>query len=170
MVTEALCLEGSGASCDVLLFPSWNSAYVLNKGSAFSFWTGFLLLGCFCDPMGCSLLVFSVHGILQAMLEWVAISFSRGSSWPKDRTHTSCIGKWILYHWATRKALYTGYLKWSNWSWWELISFSLAVYYGLKHGLSTGPNSDQVRGEGCSELQELSANASHFRWRLNLVQ
>ena len=34
-----------------------------------------------CDPMDCSLLDSSVHGILQArMLEWVATSFSRGSS------------------------------------------------------------------------------------------
>ena len=34
-----------------------------------------------CDPMDCSLLGFSVHGIFQArILEWVAISFSRGSS------------------------------------------------------------------------------------------
>ena len=33
----------------------------------------------------------SVHGILQArILEWVATSFSRGSSWPRDQTHISC--------------------------------------------------------------------------------
>ena len=38
-----------------------------------------------CDPMDCSLPGFSVHGILQArLLEWVAISFSRGSSRPRD--------------------------------------------------------------------------------------
>ena len=51
----------------------------------------------------------SVHGIFQArILEWVSISSSRGSSWPRDRTHVSpisCIGRWILYHWATRGAL-----------------------------------------------------------------
>ena len=35
---------------------------------------------------------FSIHGILQAqMLEWVAISSSRGFSWPRDQTHISCI-------------------------------------------------------------------------------
>ena len=45
-----------------------------------------------CDPMDCSPLGFSVHGILQArILEWVAISFSRGSSRPTDRTWVSCI-------------------------------------------------------------------------------
>ena len=38
-----------------------------------------------------------VHGILQArILEWVAISSSRGSSQPRDQTHISCIGKQIL--------------------------------------------------------------------------
>ena len=40
-----------------------------------------------CDPMYCSLPGSSVHGILQAgILEWVAISFSRGSSWSMDQT------------------------------------------------------------------------------------
>ena len=40
-----------------------------------------------CDPMDCSLPGSSVHGILQArILEWVAISSSRGSSQPRDRT------------------------------------------------------------------------------------
>ena len=41
--------------------------------------------------MDCSPLCSSVHGILQArVLEWVAISFSMGSSWPRDRTRVSC--------------------------------------------------------------------------------
>ena len=45
-----------------------------------------------CDPMDCSLPGSSVHGILKArILEWMAISFSRGSSWPRDRTWVSCI-------------------------------------------------------------------------------
>ena len=40
-----------------------------------------------CDPTDCSPPGSSVHGILQArILEWVAISFSRGSSWLRDRT------------------------------------------------------------------------------------
>ena len=54
------------------------------------------------DPMDCSLAVSSVHGIFQArILEWVAIPFSRGSSWPRDRTHISSIGRQIPYYWAT---------------------------------------------------------------------
>ena len=44
----------------------------------------------------------SVHEILQArILEWVVIPFSRWSSQPRDLTHVSCIGRWILYHWVT---------------------------------------------------------------------
>ena len=59
-----------------------------------------------CDPVDCSSSGLSVHGILQArILEWVAIPFPRGSSWPRDQTHVSCIGRWSLYHWATREAL-----------------------------------------------------------------
>ena len=47
----------------------------------------------------------SVHGILQTrILEWVAISFSRGSSQPRDQTLVFCIGTWILDHWAPREA------------------------------------------------------------------
>ena len=45
-----------------------------------------------CDPVDCSLPGSSVHGIFQArVLEWVAISFSRGSSRPRDRTQFSLI-------------------------------------------------------------------------------
>ena len=54
-----------------------------------------------CEPVNCSPPGSSVHGISQArILEWVAISFSRGSFWPRDRTHASCIGRWIHLHWA----------------------------------------------------------------------
>ena len=41
---------------------------------------------------------FSVHGVLQArILEWVAISFSRGSSWSRDQIHSSCICRQIFF-------------------------------------------------------------------------
>ena len=50
-----------------------------------------------CSPPG-----FSVRGILQArIVEWVAISFSRGFSPPRDGTRISRIDRWILYHWVT---------------------------------------------------------------------
>ena len=48
----------------------------------------------------------SAHGIPPTrILEWVAISFSRGSSRPRDQAHISCIGRQILCHWATLEAL-----------------------------------------------------------------
>ena len=47
-----------------------------------------------CDPVDCSPPGSSIHGILQArILEWVAISFSRGSSQPRDRTQVSRIAR-----------------------------------------------------------------------------
>ena len=48
----------------------------------------------------------SVPGILQArILEWVAISYSRGSCGPKDQTRVSCTGRQILYYFAIWEAL-----------------------------------------------------------------
>ena len=67
-------------------------AAVLSKGA--------VLCCSFCSPMDGGLPGFSVHGISQArILEWPAISSSRGSSQPRDRTHASCvscIGRQIL--------------------------------------------------------------------------
>ena len=55
-----------------------------------------------CDPMDCSLPVSSVHGIFQTrILERVAISFSRGSSWPKDQIWVSHIAGRLFTTWAT---------------------------------------------------------------------
>ena len=54
--------------------------------------------------MNCSLPDSSVHGILQArILEWVAISFSRGSSRPRDWTQVSLIVGRLFTNWATRE-------------------------------------------------------------------
>ena len=52
------------------------------------------------NPLGSS-----VHEISQArMLEWIAFSFSMGSSKPWDPTHISHTGRRVVYHWATREA------------------------------------------------------------------
>ena len=67
-----------------------------------------------CNPMDCSLPGFSVHGIFQArILEWGAITFSRGSSRPRDRTWVSSIGDRCFNLWATREAPkgYINFLK-----------------------------------------------------------
>ena len=59
------------------------------------------------DPVDCSPPGSSVHGILQArVLEWVAISFSRGSSRPRDWIQVSRIAGRHFNLWATREALY----------------------------------------------------------------
>ena len=56
-----------------------------------------------CNPMDCSLPGSSVHGISQArILEWVAISFSRGSSQTRDRTWVPCIAGKFFTIWAIR--------------------------------------------------------------------
>ena len=55
-----------------------------------------------CNAKDCSLPGSSVHEIFQArILEWVAIFFSRESSWHRDRTCVSCFGRLVLYSWAT---------------------------------------------------------------------
>ena len=57
-----------------------------------------------CVLMDFSLPDSSVHGILQArILKWAAISFSRGSSQPRDPTWVSCIAGKFLIVWATRE-------------------------------------------------------------------
>ena len=67
-----------------------------------------------CDPMDCSPSASSVPVIFKArILEWVAISFSRGSSWPRDPTHVPCvsrIGGQILYHLSQQGSLWKNLL------------------------------------------------------------
>ena len=59
-----------------------------------------------CNPMDCIPPGSSVHGIQARILEWVVISFSRGSSWLRDWTPISgsCSGRQILYHWSNWQA------------------------------------------------------------------
>ena len=60
-----------------------------------------------CDPPGSP-----VHGAFQAgILGWVAISSSRGSSWPRELTSISCIGRQFLYHWVTWEACHSRIFK-----------------------------------------------------------
>ena len=79
----------------------------IRKLSAKSEWVNEVTQSCptLFDPMDCSLQGSSVHGIFQArVLEWVAISFSRGSSQTKDWTWVSHIAGRRFTVWATRKA------------------------------------------------------------------
>ena len=71
-----VCVSACVRMCSQLLSPIWLS----------------------CNPMDWSLLGSSVHGIFQArILELVAISFSRGSSPPRDGTYLPCFDRWVLH-------------------------------------------------------------------------
>ena len=81
-----------------------------------------------CDLMDYSLPGSSVHGILQAIvLEWIAIPFSRGSSWPGDWTQVSHIVDRRFTIWATREVLVR--------AWWGVIvtatleNLSISIHY-----------------------------------------
>ena len=79
-----------------------------------------------CDPMDCRPPSSSVHEILQAkILEWVAISFSRGSSWPRVQIQISYITGRFFTMWATRKA--------------HLISYQKEFTHGYFNGLLSYP-------------------------------
>ena len=59
-----------------------------------------------CDPRDCSPPSYSVRGVLQArILEWVAVPFSRGSSWPRGWSPVSCIAGGFFTVWAIGKTL-----------------------------------------------------------------
>ena len=84
-----------------------------------------------CDPMDCSLQCSSIHGFIQArVLEWVAISFSRGSSQPRDQTWVSRIVGRCFTIWATREVLITK-VKCKRW---HVASF-IYVYFLLLYTL-----------------------------------
>ena len=104
-------------------------------------------MGSVCDPRDYGLPGSSVHVFFQArVLEWVAISCSRGSSQPRDQTwvsQVSGIGTWILYHCITWKPNYiriliksTPNLKWLEWKYLlvhitespEIMQFSRLIY------------------------------------------
>ena len=101
----------------ILNLPRLSESEILGLGPTICLWRNPPGKSCCCcrlvskscqtlsNPMDCSPPDSSVHKIFQArILEWVAISSSGGSSQPRDWTCTSCIGRRILYHWATREA------------------------------------------------------------------
>ena len=101
-VREVMWLVQGHASqcCGLNLHPDPLTTFLVLHGSGV--WAQ--LCPTLCDPMNCSLPGSSVLGIFQArILEWVAISFSRRFSWPRDQNFISCTGfftRWILYHWC----------------------------------------------------------------------
>ena len=85
-----------------------------------------------CDPMDCSPAGSAIHGIFQAgVLEWVAISFSRRSSRPRDWTWVSRIVGRRFAVWATREV------------WWHVMG-SIFSYVHLHLWISFGELSGQI--------------------------
>ena len=121
-----------------------NKDYPCFQRIAFSFRPlgGVCVLSCvlLCDPMDWSPPGSSVQGIFQAkILEWVAISFSRGSSQHRDQTCIACIGRWTLYHEHLGSPLsigreYNYQRSWRNWMRWPRNPSSLVMMEG-RHSL-----------------------------------
>ena len=80
------------------LFPS-NSTKESSSGSSLPVHEPLITQSCpsLCDSMNCSPPGSSVHGIFQTrILEWVSISFSRGSFWSRDQTHVPRTHRQVL--------------------------------------------------------------------------
>ena len=110
--TGCCCFAGCGRQCGLVAPPPPPPPLSLSLSLWSQWWVSLCLLvvvvqslshlRLFCNPMDCSPPGSSVHGISQArILEWVALPSSRGSSQPGRGTEVSCIGRQILYHWAT---------------------------------------------------------------------
>ena len=89
----------------------WHVSWVTLIVSNFSLWKleAVVTQSCLilCDSIDCSPPDSSVHEILQSRtLEWVAISFSRGSFWPRNRTRLSCVAGRFFTDWTTREPIF----------------------------------------------------------------
>ena len=108
------------------------------------------------DPMDCSPPGSPVLGILQArILEWVAMFSSKGSSWPRDRTHisyVSCIGRQIFY--------------------WRLCRFFNAIPLKMSMAFFTGSRTDNFKM--CMRTQKTWNNQNNIEkgeqcWRSQIL-
>ena len=97
-------VKWAGHNCLIILICNIGLPFVVYLLEIAKKWVKLLCIACccyrlvakscliHCNPMGCSLPGSSIHGISQTrILQWVAISFTRGSSWPRDQTCISCI-------------------------------------------------------------------------------
>ena len=88
--------------------------------------------------MDCSLPGSSVHGISQVrIVQWVAISSSRGSSQPRDQICTSCIGSWIYYQWTTWEAHWYYIYAFFPGPWIWIYAIYQALIFSCKVNIST---------------------------------
>ena len=110
--------------------PAWHFAWcTLHLNKQFSSVQSLSSVRLFATPSTGNLPGSSVHGILQArLLEWVAISFSRGSSWLRNWTQISYIADRFFTDWATREALKIDNTFWRftlsdiHRKWWKTIN------------------------------------------------
>ena len=87
-------------------------------------------------PVDCSPAGFFVYGIYQArILEWVAISFSRGSSQPRDWTHISCTAGGFFTNEPCRKPM--ARIDISKWSWSFFFSHGAYIQTSKSSNLPT---------------------------------
>ena len=85
---------------------------------------------------------FSVHGILQLrILEWMAVPFSRGSSWPRDQTWVSCIVSGLFTTWAIREAFTLIFLM-------KTLGFWEAKQLAQGHSVSEWQSGFKLRSPG----------------------
>ena len=122
------------------------------------------------QPMGDSPPGSSVYEIFQArILEWVVISFSRGSFQPRDGTHVSWTGRCILYHWATWEASLLTIKPHNYWSSWGSIISWEAIHEAINrtHELLRSYTSQEINLKSGTNkyafLRDLPSNGSG-RW------
>ena len=102
-----------------------------------------------CDPMDCSPPGSSVYGVLQArILEWVAISFSRESSRPRDWTQVSHTVDRRFTVWATREVS-TLNIHWKDWS-----SNTLAIWCKQSTHWKTAWCRERLKAKGEGDSRE----------------
>ena len=133
LVWSPCCPRDSQESCPTAWFKSisfWHSAFFIVQLSHPYMTTGKTISevaqSCptLCDPMDSSLPGSSIHRIFQArVLEWVAISFSRGSSWPRGQT-------WV-FHVAGRH-----YTIWDTLTIWTFVGKVMSLLFNMHLGWS----------------------------------
>ena len=129
----------------------------------------------FCNPTDYSLPGSSVHGILQVrILEWIAISFSRGSSRPKDQTLVSCIaGRFFPVSCNKRLLWYSSYYSHSTEEWSGLDPYSHSGTQGLQHfqHIVSKVKWVSTRGWGKgTDMEDLRGSFYEFgKWHLALL-
>ena len=104
------------------------------------------------DPMDCSLSGSSVHGIFQArILDWIAISFSRAASWPRDWTQVS----WTAGRFFTNLA--------KHYFWGLLIKFN--IWYSSSFTAATRNSSNHIVLQFLSGLHQASEHPLQWESR-----